>query len=71
MFEIVEGNSEKITGRIALKISPGWWIIEDEDGRRHRVSSMSEYKTGVGVVAVSGQIVGTAGVRTAQEIHQV
>jgi len=56
-----EDSSRRVTGAIERAVTPGWWIIRDDSGRRHKVASQDLWRKGERVAVVGGQIVGHAG----------
>ena len=60
--------SRRITGTIERAVTPGWWIIKDDSGRRHKVASPDLWRRGERVAVVGGQIVGHAGKRKGDRI---
>lgn len=61
MVETCEG--ERTTGVIQQAVTPGWWIIKDDSGHKHRVASPDLWRKGDRVAVVGGQIVGHAGIK--------
>ena len=59
MVETCEG--ERTTGVILQAVTPGWWVIKDDSGHKHRVASHDLWRKGDRVAVVGGQIVGHAG----------
>ncbi len=55
-----QDNTVRITGTIVSAVTPGWWIIKDDAGRRHRVASPDAWRRGQRVVVVGGQVIGQA-----------
>ena len=53
-------TTERITGTIRSAITPGWWMVIDKAGRKHRAASAEQWRRGDRVVILSGQIVGLA-----------
>jgi len=50
-------NSRRVVGVIVQAVTPGWWIIKDDQGRKQRVAGSGMYRRGEPVVVVSNQII--------------
>ena len=66
-----DGGGRRITGAIERAVTPGWWIIRDDSGRKHKVASPDLWRRGERVAVVGGQIVGHAGKQKRQQIYTV
>ncbi len=64
-------TDQRITGQIVSSIMPGWWIVEDDQGRKYRAASSGLYRSGDRVAVVGGQIVGKAGKAVDPAVYQV
>ncbi len=68
---IEESQNGSITGQILRAIMPGWWIVQDSQGRKYRAASSELWRKGDQVVMVGGQIVGRAGTMGTPTVYQV
>ena len=50
-------EEKRTVATIIQAVMPGWWIVKDDQGRKHRVASAKHYRRGETVVIISGQIV--------------
>lgn len=48
----------RIEGTIVASLMPGWWIVEDDQGRRFRATSPNLWRKGEWVVVQGEQILG-------------
>ena len=51
------------TGEIVGAGAPGWWIVRDDSGKKHRVASSDFFRRGQRVSVVGGLIIDHAGVK--------
>lgn len=61
----------RITGTILSAVSPGWWIVQDQTGRKYRVAGSGLYRKNDRVSVIGGQIISAAGSNGDAEVHQV
>jgi len=66
MVEACEGD--RTTGVILQAVTPGWWIIKDDSGHKHRVASQDLWRKGDRVAVVGGQVLGHAGKRGGDKV---
>lgn len=68
--KLLSNESRPVVGRIT-ETGAGIYMVEDTAGRKFSAASQKAYQLGANVVVLDGQIVGTAGKRTAPTVYQV
>lgn len=63
-------TDKRITGKIKKNLGPGWYIVEDIQGRKYKMAG-NGYRVGQTIAAINGQIVDTAGRETSPPVFQV
>ena len=62
---------QRVAGRIIQALVPGWWIVQDSQGRKYRAASSELWRKGDQVVMVGGQIVGRAGTQREPVVYRI